>query len=345
MRAGSRGVLSDRERFGFRRRSPVLLLSLHVVLIGGMFGCTNRARLDNSRVVTDDLGRRVSVIAVPMRLISLAPSVTEILFALGLGSRVVGVTTYCDYPREAAGITKVGDTQRPNLEKIISLKPDLVIVSTASQLEEFMSNLERLGIPVYVNNPTNLESLLDSIKGIGAVAGVPESANKLVADLSSRIGAVHSRVAGLERPRVLFVLSTEPLITAGGGTFINDLITEAGGESVSADQKADYPQFSLETALARRPEVIFLQAGGSGLPKQLAETPAARAGRVYQLDDALLLRPGPRIVDGVEEVARKLHPEAFARSGSFSVQPSKLMAASSRPHVAPQGIKYRTCYS
>jgi iron complex transport system substrate-binding protein len=101
------------------------------------------------------------------------------------------------------------------------------------------------------------------------------------------------------------------LITAGGGTFISDLVTEAGGQSISADQTTDYPQFSLETALARRPEVIFLQSGGPELPKQLAGTPAGRAGRVYQVDDAVLLRPGPRIVDGLEQVAQKLHPEAF----------------------------------
>jgi len=260
------------------------------------------------------MGRKVWVAQTPRRLISLAPSVTEILFALGLGDRVVGVTTYCDYPADAAAIEKVGDTQKPNLEKIISLKPDLVVISTASQLEEFVGNLENLGVPVYVNNPTDLRSLLDSIQRIADVAGVAESGRTLVNDLRSRVEEVHTRVAGLDRPRVLLVLGSEPLITAGGGTFISDLITEAGGESISADQKTDYPLFSLETALARRPEVIFLQAGGERLPNQFSDSPAVRAGRVYQLEDAILLRPGPRIVNGLEQVARKLHPEAFAIS-------------------------------
>ena len=230
---------------------------------------------------------------------------------MGLGDRVVGVTTYCDYPPEAKSIEKIGDTQKPNLEKILSLKPDLVIVSTASQLEEFMASLEHLGVPVYVNNPTDLGSLLESIARIADVLGVPESGKKLVADLRSRISAVHSTVAGLARPKVLILVSTEPLMTAGGHTFISDLVTEAGGDSISADQTTDYPQFSLETALARQPEVIFLQAGGADLPKQLLQTPAARVRRVYQLDDAVLLRPGPRIVDGLEQVARILHREAF----------------------------------
>src|SRR5215467_4084709 len=221
---------------GFCCRILILLLAVHLVLTAGLSGCrsgpTRRAQPDGSRFVTDDLGRQVSVVPEPRRLISLAPSVTEILFAIGLGDRVVGVTTYCDYPPETATIEKVGDTQRPNLEKIISLKPDLVIISTASQLEEFVGNLERLGVPVYVNNPTDLGSLLDSIQRLGGVAGVPESAAALVAGLSSRINEVHSKVAGLRRPRVLLVLSSEPLITAGGRTFINDLITEAGGQSI-----------------------------------------------------------------------------------------------------------------
>src|SRR5262249_43983770 len=155
--------------------------------------------------------------------------------------------------------------------------------------------------------------LLDSIQRLGDVAGVPESAGRLVAGLRARISEGHSKVQGLKRPRGLLVLSAEALITAGGSTFINDLITEAGGGRQSAEQKNDSPQVSLETALARRPEVIFLQAGGAGLPKQLRDSPAARAGRFYQLDDPILLRPGPRIVDGLEQVARILHPEAFPR--------------------------------
>jgi iron complex transport system substrate-binding protein len=301
---------------GFCLRRSLLMLALPAALFAGLCGCHTRQVPNNSRLVADDLGRQVRVTSSPRRLVSLAPSVTEILFALGIGDRVVGVTTYCDYPPAAASIEKIGDTQRPNLEKILSLKPDLVIVSTASQLEEFMASLEHLGVPVYVNNPTDLGSLLESINRIGDVLGVPESAERLVSSLATRIRDVHSRVAGLARPKVLVLVSTEPLMTAGGRTFISDLVTEAGGDSISADQTTDYPQFSLETALARRPEVIFLQAGGSDLPKQLLQTPAGRARRWYQLDDAVLLRPGPRIVDGLEQVARLLHPEAFPKAAA-----------------------------
>jgi iron complex transport system substrate-binding protein len=265
-------------------------------------------------LVTDEIGRQVSVPAHPQRLVSLAPSVTEILFALGLGNRVVGVTSYCDYPPEASHIEKVGDTQRPSLERIIALKPDLVVVSTASQLEEFVRNLERLGIAVYVSNPRNLDGLVNSIQRIGVIAGAPDRADEVVRGLRSRVEDVNSSVSGLRRPRVLFLIGTQPLITVGSNTFIDDLIRRAGGASISEQETAEYPLFSLETALARQPEVIFMQSGGDALPPPLRETPAARAGRVFHIDDALLLRPGPRIVDGLEQAARLIHPEAFHTS-------------------------------
>ncbi|HXG66430.1 MAG TPA: cobalamin-binding protein [Blastocatellia bacterium] len=265
----------------------------------------------DARTVTDELGRAVRVVPNPQRIISLAPSVTETLYALGLEERIVGVTAYCDYPPKARSKESVGDTQRPGLEKIIALKPDLVIASTASQLEEFVRKLDEAGVPIYVSNPHNLEGVLASIIHIGELAGVPDRAREVAGQLRERIDNVNSRVAGLEPPRVFFILGSEPLFTAGGASFINDLIVHAGGRSISADEKLEYPQYSMETALARQPEVIFLQAGEASLPDRLKETPAARAGRVYRLDDALLLRPGPRIVDGLEELAAKIHPEAF----------------------------------
>ncbi|HKV37567.1 MAG TPA: ABC transporter substrate-binding protein, partial [Blastocatellia bacterium] len=192
-----------------------------------------------ARVVTDEIGRRVKVVSSPKRFISLAPSATEMLFALGLGQEVVGVTAYCDYPPQATRIEKIGDTQRPSLEKIVALKPDLVVVSTASQLEPFVQKLDEAAIPVYVSNPTNLGTLLDSIVKLGDVTGVPDRGRTLAAELRGRIDAVKTKVRGLPRTRVLLVLGTEPLITVGGNTFINDLIETAGGESISADQKSD----------------------------------------------------------------------------------------------------------
>lgn len=262
----------------------------------------------DSRTVTDELGRTVSITRNPSRIISLAPSVTETLFALGLGDKVVGVTSFCDYPPEARMKESVGDTQRPGIERIVALKPDLVIASTSSQLESFVRSLDGAGIPVYVSNPRNLEETIKSIRAIGEVTGSPERAEELTNKLRARIEQVRARVHSRPQPAVFVMLGGEPLLTAGGPSFLTDLITQAGGRSISADEKSDYPQYSLETVIARQPEIIFLQAGDEPLPERLKQTPAARQGRIYHVNDDLLLRPGPRVVDGLEDLAAKIHP-------------------------------------
>jgi len=295
-----------------QRRANVLRLAFVLVMAALVIGChTKREPAANGREFTDEIGRTIRVPDHPARIVSLAPSVTETLFALGLGERIVGVTSYCDYPPEAAQKEKIGDTQRPSIEKIVALKADLVIASTASQLEQFVHSLERLGIPIYISNPRNLDGVLESIKKIGELAGVPERAQELSGKLAERINKITTQVSSARRPRVLFLIGSEPLITIGGNTFVNDLIARAGGQSISADQPADYPQFSLETAIARQPEIIFFQVSGEKLPEPLKETPAARAGRVAHIDDDLLLRPGPRVVDGFEQMAAQIHSEFF----------------------------------
>ena len=287
-------------------RRAAMMLALACACLPISCSSTRKAP-EATRTFTDELGRTVSVIPNPQRIVSLAPSVTETLFALGLDNRVVGVTSFCDYPPEAKTKESVGDTQRPSLEKIIALEPDLVIISTASQLEQSLRHLDEVQIPAYVSNPRDLEGMLTSIESIGDIAGVRDRANEVTRQLRTRIEAVRARIAGRPQPRVLLILGCEPLITAGAPSFITDLIARAGGKSISALEAADYPQFSLETAVASQPEVIFLQAGNEDLPARLKQTPAAREGRVYRLDDALLLRPGPRLVDGLEEMAARIH--------------------------------------
>lgn len=283
------------------------------ILLAAVFSlpaaCSQKAQpLAGNRVFIDEVQRPVKINSDPQRIISLAPSVTETLFALGLSDRIVGVTSYCDYPPEAAQKERVGDTMRPSLEKIVALKPDLVIASTASQLEQFVQRLDELGIPIYISNPRGLIDVLLSIQKIGNITGVKQRSHEFSRALRDRADAIERRVAALDKPKVLFLVSTEPLITVGKTSFVSDLIKRAGGASISADVSEDYPQYSLETAIAKQPEVIFLQAGESELPSRLKQTPAARANRVYRLDDDLLLRPGPRIVDGLEQMAEKIHP-------------------------------------
>jgi iron complex transport system substrate-binding protein len=241
--------------------------------------------------------------------------VTEILFALGLESRVVGVTSYCDFPEAAKSKDKVGDTLQPNLEKIVSLKPDLVVVSTASQLENLTRRLDQLAIPVYVTNPRAVREVAASIRSLGEVTGTSERARGLAGEMENRINAVERRVGGLTRPRVLYILQTGPLITAGRNTFINDLINIAGGKSISGDETADYPQFSRETVVARAPEVIVAPSSHgaefvkeSDLRRDFATTPAIRSNRIVWVTPELVDRPGPRIVEGLEQLAEGLHP-------------------------------------
>ncbi len=280
---------------------------------------SNKTSTASARTITDELGRSVQVPAKPQRIVSLAPSVTEILFALGAGDRVVGVTSYCDYPPEAREKPPVGDTLKPSVEKIVALKADLVIISTASQVEASFQRLEELGVPVYVSNPRSIEGVVESIDRIGELIDVRERAHQLTDELRSRITTVETRVAETSRPSVLVILGTEPLITAGAGSFINDLINRAGARSISAGEKADYPQYSIETVVAKQPEIILLQSGGTELTPRLRQTPAARSNRVYHIDDDLLLRPGPRIIDGLERIAAKFHPELF-ESGSAKTE-------------------------
>src|SRR5262245_23414440 len=267
------------------------------------------------RSFADGLGRAVSITPNPRRIISLAPNVTEILFALGLENRVVGVTSYCDYPEAAKAKDKVGDTLQPNLEKIISLKPDLVVVSTSSQLENMTRRLDQLAIPVYVTNPRTVREVVASIRSLGEVTGTSERAAELTTEMEKRINAVEQRVKTLPRPNVFYVLQTGPLITAGRNTFINDLINIAGGKSISGDEKADYPQFSRETVVARAPEVIVPPSSHgaafvkeSDLRRDFAVTPAIRSNRIVWVTPDLVDRPGPRIVEGLEQLAEGLHP-------------------------------------
>jgi iron complex transport system substrate-binding protein len=269
------------------------------------------------RSVTDELGRTVTVPARPRRIVSLAPNLTEMVFALGAGDRLVADTSYCNYPPEAAALPHVGDTQRPDVERILTLKPDLVLVSTASELQGVTAKLTDLGLTVYVSNPRDLDGVFASVERLGDVLDAREQAARLAASLRAREKAVVDAVAGKPSPKVFVVVSDTPLITSGKGTFLDDLIRRAGGASISGDEPVEWPQYSAETVVARAPDVIVVPGFAHGvaleaddLPEALRATPAARSGRVVKIDGDLLMRPGPRLVDGLEALARDLHPEA-----------------------------------
>jgi len=252
------------------------------------------------------------------RLVSLAPNLTEIIFAVGAGNRLVGDTEYCDYPAEAKSVPKIGDTMKPSIERIIGLKPDVVLVSTASQLEAFTRQLGDQKIAVYVTNPRSLEEVFHSIETLGDLFDEHQRGATLVAELRRRTEAVASAVKPVSPVTVFYQVSNEPLYTIGRDGYLTDLVQRAGGVSVTADVPGAFPRFSAETALAAKPDAIILATGGSSMgtanatvAAALKNSPAVQNNRVYKVNDDHLSRPGPRLVDGLEEMARALHPEAF----------------------------------
>ncbi len=269
------------------------------------------------RTVVDDEGRSISIPRTVNRVVSLAPNLTEIVFAIGAGDRLVGNTTFCDYPVEANAITKIGDTLHPSIERIIALKPDVALVSTASQLEAFTKQLDEHRIAVYVTNPRSLDQVFTSMTRLGELLGTEEQAAILVNQLKSRAEKVQSAVRSAKPMTVFYQVSGEPLYTIGRDAYLTDLVRRAGGISVTADVPSAFPRYSDESALAARPQAIILPTGGSMGPanatvaSSLKNSPAAVSGRVYKINDDLLSRPGPRLLDGLEEMARALHPEAF----------------------------------
>jgi len=270
-----------------------------------------------TREVTDEAGRRVRLPLKVDRIVSLAPNLTEIVYAVGAGDRLVGDTEYCDYPAAAKSVAKVGDTVHPSIERIIALKPQVVLVSTASQLEAFTKQLDDQQIAVYVTNPQRLEDIYRSINTLGDLLGDRNQTTALLNDLHRRADAIEKATTAAKPVKVFYQVSGEPLYTIGREAYLTDLIKRAGGISVTADVPGAFPRFSDEAALAAKPEAIILPTGGSmgsansEAAGALRKSPAVLNNRVYRINDDHLSRPGPRLVDGLEEMARALHPELF----------------------------------
>lgn len=302
-----------------------LAASALVCALAVLVGCSNRSAGPAfspaaMRVVVDDSGRSVSVPTNIERFVSLAPNLTEIVFAIGAGDRLVGNTTFCNYPEPAKNITKVGDTLQPSIERVLALKPQVVLVSTASQLQAFTTQLDEHGIAIYITDPHDLNGVFQTITNLGDVLDEPAAASALTHQMRTRTEAVERAVARRPRIRVFFQLSGQPLYTAGRTAFVTNLIERAGGQSVTSDVNEAWPRLSDEAALASRPEAVIMLSdesmGASANLKvapALQTSPAVRNGRLYVIDGDLLTRPGPRLVDGLEQIARALHPEAFGK--------------------------------
>lgn len=265
--------------------------------------------------VTDDAGRSVTIDAKPERIVSLAPANTEILYSLGILERIVGVTTFDDYPPEVTAIEKVGDFVTPNLEAITAAEPDLILATTGIQAD-VIAQLEQTGATVVAIDPQSLEALYTSITTIGTVTGEPAAAATVIADMRSELELIQDAIDAAP-VRCFIEIAQEPLFTAGAGTLINDVIDQAGGENVVAEE--GYVAYSLEQLLTDDPEVYLATKGSMSDPTQInaragySALAAVKNGRVYVLDDNLVSRPGPRLIQGIRQVAEALHPDAFGQ--------------------------------
>jgi cobalamin transport system substrate-binding protein len=302
------------------------------------FSASDDAQASSTRVVTDDVGRRVVMPAQVNRIVTLAPNLTETVYALGLGDKLVGDTDLCDTPPAATQKPHVGNPQDPSLEAIVALRPDLVLATTSINVADTADALARLGIAVYTtagDTQTVLE-MLDSIARMGDLMGAGPQGEAVVASLRARLDALQARLAGRPLVHVLFVVWQDPLITIGQKTFIADALRWAGAESIVLTDK-NWPQLSLEEVVRLQPDYIVFAGGhGDTAASELAglrarpvwrDLHAVEQGHVVNLSEESI-RPAPGLVDAIEELARAVHPEAFSekdeiRKTKFETRNSK----------------------
>ncbi|MBU4186280.1 MAG: cobalamin-binding protein [Proteobacteria bacterium] len=270
-----------------------------------------------ARQATDQLGRKVVLSDDPQRVVSLAPSITEIIFALGQEHRLKGVTRYSDFPPEAVNLPRVGSYVQLDLERIVALKPELCIAIKDGNPREIVERLESLGIPVYAVDPRNLEAVMETILEIGKLLDASEAAKALVADMQYRIQQVRFRAAkASHRPRVFYQVGIFPIVSVGTNTFIHELIVSAGGDNLT-EGPIPYPRFSREQVLVLSPEVLIISSMARGEVfervktewSRWSELPAIKNQRIFLVDSSLFDRPTPRLVDGLELLGRLIHPE------------------------------------
>ena len=320
-------------------RAALLLLSL-VVFLPIVTAAQNAPSGQNAAVsmheVTDEMGRTIRIPVNPTRIVSLAPSLTETVYALGAEDRLVGDTNYCDYPPDAQKKTKVGGVVDPNLEEIAALHPDLVLVTKNGNRLEVVRALENLHIPAYSTAlPSKVGEIITSTEKLAEVLNVPGAGKTVAEDMQSKLSALQAKLNGLAPRRVLFVVWTEPLISVGRQTFIADALLKAGAVSI-VDSSQDWPQISLEEVVHLQPDyLVFAPSHTDEAQKDfesLANLPgwriltAVREHHFAVISDAVV-RPAPRIVSAIEELARQLHPEVFAA-------PADKEKAAPSPHAA-----------
>lgn len=302
----------------FKRKFPVstgpaILLTLFLLWASP----TDSANLS----LKDEVGREVSFPFPPKRIVSLAPNITEILFSLGLDEEIVGVSIHCNYPDQVKNRVRVGSYISIDFERVISLKPNLILATGAGNPREVVEKLERLGFPTYVIFPKRFDDVLRSIRHIGQVVGKEREAFSLAESMNMRREKIVDRTRNLPRPKVFLQIGDSPIVTVGKGSFGDDLIHLAGGENIAATDREMYPRLGIEEILKRSPEILLVSSMNpqGDYERVLREwkrwrmIPAVKEGRIHLIDSDLIDRPSPRIIEGLEIMARLIHPERFKK--------------------------------
>lgn len=246
----------------------------------------------------------------PKRIISLAPNLTEILYALGLGDNIVGVTSFCDYPEEAKKKPKIGGMSNPSLEAVVSLKPDIVVMTTDGNPQEFQARLASMKIKTYVFTARRLAELPKGVRELGTVLGAGVNAAKFAEDYEKTLNKLKVRDSrtAMVKKKALFIVWPEPLVVAGPGTVIDDALQTIGVENIASETGVPYPKYSIEEIIRRAPDIIFIgkgtgmEKGSEGLLKRLRKVAAVREHKVFYVSDDLY-RLGPRTLKGIREIS------------------------------------------
>ena len=298
-----------RNQLFYRQKKIILLinLTLTLFLVKASFGFA----------VTDEIGRRVHIAAAPQRIVSLAPGITETLYALGLDNKIAGVTSYCNWPARALKKPKIGGITNPSIEKIVSLKPDLIIATIDGNRKDTVMQLERIGLPVYVINPSHTDKILEGIIHIGEITNRKNAAGKLVKKLRARLHNITAQTKNKTKPRVFFQIGLEPLITVGGGTIIHEVIDRAGGFNIAGHDTARYPRYSAEGIIKGAPDIILFAPMANDKEftavkrfwRAFQQVPAVKNNQIYPVNTDLISRASPRLFDVIETMALIFHPD------------------------------------
>ncbi|SCY37510.1 ABC transporter substrate-binding protein [Desulfoluna spongiiphila] len=294
-------------------------LRVILILALGMFCSGLSVSPGEAKTFTDTTGCTVTVPDRPLRVVSLAPSITEIVFSLEKGSFLTGVTRYSDYPEAAKKLPRVGSYIRPELETIVSLKPDLCLAVKDGNPEKVVERIKAFGIPVYTVNPDGIDTIIRSINEIGDLLNATYKARAITGAMEAQLASIDRAIAGVaHKPRLFFQIGISPIVSVGTHTFLDEMIRRAGGENI-VTSKTPYPRFSKEQVLALAPEMIIITSMARNddfeSVKQGWESwpslPAVQMNNIHIVNSDILDRPTPRVVDGLAMLAALIHPTLF----------------------------------